>query len=255
MNEPTRNLAWLAKHHFGQLRLLCFVLCLSPALWLGVETMSNTLGVNPLNRLLHFTGSWALTFLAVTLAVTPLRRLSMKLSQTVHARYGKRISDWNWLIRLRRQFGLFTFFYASLHLTVYVTFDAALDLEAVRDDLGQRPFIVIGLAAFVLLLPLAATSNQAAMRSLGGHWRRLHTLTYLIALLALWHHWAHVKVGDWSPMPCSLVLGLLLAFRLVAWKLGDRSASVEVNERPDRPPKPVADGLSTHKGRPLDTMN
>jgi sulfoxide reductase heme-binding subunit YedZ len=234
MNEPTRNLAWLAKHHFGKLRALSFVLCLSPALWLGAEHLSGALGVNPLNRLLHFTGSWALTLLAVTLSVTPLRRFSMKLSQTVHARYGKRISDWNWLIRLRRQFGLFTFFYACLHVAVYVTFDAGLDFEALRDDVLQRPFIVIGLGAFLLLVPLAATSNQAAMRSLGGHWRRLHTLTYAIAVLALWHYWAHVKVGNWSPVPYSIVVGLLLAFRVVAWRMGDRSASAEVKERPDR---------------------
>ena len=233
MHEPTRNLAWLAKHHFGKLRALSFVLGLSPALWLGVEVLSGALGVNPLNRLLHFTGSWALTLLAVTLSVTPLRRLSMKLSQVVHARYGKRISDWNWLIRLRRQFGLFTFFYACLHVAVYVAFDAGLDFEAVRDDVLQRPFIVIGLAAFALLVPLAATSSQVAMRSLGGHWRRLHTLTYAIAVLALWHYWAHVKVGNWSPVPYSMVLGLLLAFRVVAWWIGDRSASVEVTERPD----------------------
>jgi sulfoxide reductase heme-binding subunit YedZ len=231
MSEPSRNLAWLAKHHFGKLRALSFLLCLSPALWLGAEWLAGALGVNPLNRLLHFSGRWGLILLIITLAVTPARRLSMWLSQRVHARYGKRISDWNWLLRLRRQFGLFTFFYACLHVTVYAVFDAGLDVQALREDLVQRPFILLGLMAIVLLLPLAATSHQAAMRALGRHWRRLHTLTYAIAVLVVCHHWAQAKVGDMSPWPYSIALGLLLACRVMSWKMGDRDVGVEVKER------------------------
>ena len=231
MGPHERNLAWLAKHHFGKVRVACFMLCLSPALWLGGEWLSSSLGINPLNRLLHFTGRWALILLTVTLAVTPARRLSLFISQTAHARYGKRVSDWNWLIRLRRQLGLFTFFYACLHLMVYISFDAGPDISSILDDAVQRPFIVVGLVAFTLLVPLAATSNQPAMKLLGGAWRKLHTLTYLIAVLALAHFWIQTKVGDISPLPYSLALGVLLAIRLLAWRMGERTSAVEVKER------------------------
>jgi len=230
-NAPARNLAWLAKHHFGKVRVASFALCLSPALWLAGEWLTGSLGINPLNRLLHFTGRWALIMLTISLAVTPMRRLSVWVSQTAHARYGKRFSDWNWLIRLRRQFGLFTFFYACLHVAVYVVFDAGPDLDAIRADVLERPFILIGLAAFVLLIPLAATSNQAAMRALGRGWRRLHTMGYVIALLAIGHFWIQAKVGDARPLPYTFVLGALLAVRLHAWRRGDRSVGVEVKER------------------------
>jgi sulfoxide reductase heme-binding subunit YedZ len=231
MDQPVRNLAWLAKHHFGKLRLASFVLCLCPALWLGGEWLAGSLGINPLNRLLHVTGRWALILLIITLAVTPARRLSVKISQIVHARYGKRVSDWNWLIRLRRQLGLYVFFYACLHATVYIAFDAGLDVRAIRADALERPFILIGLAAFALLIPLAATSNQAAMRAMGGAWRRLHVLTYFVALLAVVHFWIQMKVGDKQPLPYTVILAVLLLFRLQAWRLGDRSAGVEVKER------------------------
>jgi sulfoxide reductase heme-binding subunit YedZ len=225
------NLAWLATHHPGAVRALSFLLCLAPALWLAAEWLSGSLGVNPLNRLLHFTGRSALIMLTVTLAVTPVRRLSVFISQTAHARYGKRVSDWNWLIRLRRQFGLFTFFYACLHLCVYLAFDAGLDMKAVREDVVERPFIVLGLAAFALLVPLAATSNQAAIRRLGRRWRRLHTLTYVIAVLAIAHFWAHVKVGEMNPLPYTVAMAGLLACRVLAWRRGEGVAGVEVRER------------------------
>jgi sulfoxide reductase heme-binding subunit YedZ len=231
MGPPGRNLAWLAKHHFGKLRLASFVLCASPALWLGGEWLSGSLGINPLNRLLHFTGRWALVLLAVTLSVTPARRLSVLVSQLAHARYGKRVSDWNWLIRLRRQLGLFTFFYGCLHLAAYVAFDAGPDLGSIGDDLRQRPFIVLGFAAFVLLVPLVVTSNALAMKVLGGAWRKLHTLAYLVAALALAHFWVQAKVGDFSPLPYSLVLGALMGGRLLAWWRGERAGGVEVKER------------------------
>jgi len=231
MNPPVRNLAWLAKHHFDRVRAVSFLLWLSPALWLGGEWLNDSLGINPLNRLLHFTGRWALIMLLVTLSITPARRLSVWLSQTVHARYGKRLSDWNWLIRLRRQLGLFAFFYACLHLGVYLGFDAGFDGAAIRDDVIERPFIVLGFAAFVLLIPLVATSNQAAIRALGRAWRQLHTLSYPVAVLAVLHFWLQMKVGHASPLPDSIALALLLVARVLAWRRGDRGAGVEAKER------------------------
>ena len=231
MNAPVRNLAWMAKHHFGKLRVASFVLCLSPALWLGGEWLSGSLGVNPLNRLLHFTGRWALIMALISLTVTPARRFSVMLAQVVHARYGKRLSDWNWLIRLRRQIGLFTFFYACLHAAIYLVFDAGFDATSLRDDMQERPFMLLGVVAFALLVPLAATSNQAAMRALGRGWRRLHTLSYLIAILALTHFWLQMKVGQIVPLPYGVVLVLLLGARGLAWRRGDRAAASELKDR------------------------
>jgi sulfoxide reductase heme-binding subunit YedZ len=218
MSRPTRsNLGWWAKHHFGKVRVASFTAFTCPALWLWGEWLTDSLGINPLNRLLRFTGEWALIMLTITLAVTPLRRFSVWLSQAVHARYGKRMSDWNWMVRLRRQFGLFTFSYACLHLGLYAVLDAGGDLLAIRDDVLERPFILFGFAAFVCLIPLAATSNQYAMRALGGIWRRLHMLSYGVAVLAIVHFWLQVKVGETRPLAYSIVLGLLLADRLRAW--------------------------------------
>jgi len=240
MNKPEASLAWLARHHFGKVRAASFVLCACPALWLLGEWCAGALGINPLNRLLHFTGRWALIMLTVTLAVTSVRRLSVRLSQAVHARYGKRLADWNWLIRLRRQFGLFTFFYACLHLAVYVAFDVGLDLRSIRDDALERPFVLIGFAAFALLVPLAATSNQAAMRALGRAWRRLHMLSYLVAILGIVHFWLQAKVGDTRAMPYTFVLAVLLVSRLRGWWRGERGFGTEVKERSPGPITPTA---------------
>lgn len=231
MNQPSYNLAWLAKHHFGKVRVTSFVLCVGPAMWLAGEWLTDSLGVNSLNRLLHFTGRWALIMLAITLSVTPARRLSMWISRTAHARYGKRVSDWNWLIKLQRQLGLFTFFYAVLHLAVYVAFDAGFEYKAVRDDVIERPFILVGFAAFLLLIPLAATSNQASMRRLGRTWRQLHKLIFAVAALGSVHFWLQEKAGDFRALPYVVTLALLSALRIRAWLLGDRRAADEVKER------------------------
>ena len=141
------------------------------------------------------------------------------------------MSDWNWLIRLRRQFGLFTFFYACLHLAVYVGLDAGPDWAAVRDDIRERPFIALGFMAFTLLAPLAATSNHAAMKWLGGAWKSLHSLSYAIAVLAIVHFWLQAKVGQLSSWPYALALGLLLALRVRSWLRGERTVGAEVRER------------------------
>ena len=231
MGPPARNQAWFAKHHFGTIRFVSFLAWSSPALWLMGEWLTSSLGINPLNRLLHFTGCWALTMLLVTLTVTPARRLSVLVSQRVHARYGKRLSDWNWLIRLRRQFGLFSFFYACLHVAVYVVFDSGPDLATFRDDVLERPFILVGMAAWVLLIPLAATSNQFSVRALGRHWKRLHLSTYAIVLLAVTHFWLQMKPGHTDPLPYSVVFAILLAARLCSWRLGDRGVGSEAKER------------------------
>jgi len=229
--RPQRNLEWFARHRFGTIRLASFLAGLAPAAWLAAEWMTGSLGVNPLNRLLHFTGSSALVMLLVTLSVTPARRLSIRVSQMCRVRFGKRVSDWNWLIRLRRQLGLFAFFYAFLHLAIYASLDAGLDIGAISNDVRERPFILLGLASFVMLVPLAVTSNAFAIRRLGRNWQKLHTLSYVIAVLAMAHYWLQMKVGNTEYLPYAVVLLLLYAARMLAWVKGDRSAATEAAER------------------------
>ncbi len=248
MGPPERTLAWLVKHHFGWIRTGCFVLGLAPALWLACETLSGSLGINPLDRLLRFTGRWALILLLVTLAVSPARRLSIAWSRHLSARWGRRVSDWNWLIRLRRQLGLFAFFYAALHLSLYLTLDSGFDAANLIADFIERPFMLVGLVAFVLMLPLAASSNQAAIRRLGRQWQRLHRLTYVIAVAAAVHFWLQMKADDVRPLPDSIVLAVLLASRALAWRRGERGPAQEAPERAGsdrgRRPAPATDAAA-----------
>lgn len=220
-----RRLTALLLRRFHVVRGLVFVACASPALWLAAEAAFARLGANPLERLLHFTGQQALTMLLVTFAVTPLRRASLLVARAAHAHWGKRIADWNWLIRLRRQFGLWAFFYATLHAALYVAFDSGPRWVTIVADVVERKHIAFGIAAFALMLPLAATSNAAAMRALGRCWQRLHWLTYAVIAAGLLHVWAQVKPGRDDALPYLAAAGILLALRLVACLLGDRSGA------------------------------
>jgi len=213
----------------------CFALCAGPALWLAASSMAGGLGPNPLDRLLHVSGRAALWLLLVTLAVSPLRRASVQLARLVHARTGKRLADWNWLIRLRRMLGLFSFFYALLHMLLYATLDAGLSWSAVAGDLAERPFIALGWLGLLLLAPLAATSTNSAMRALGPWWRRLHLLAYAAALLGLAHFALQAKATQAGPWPETAALVLLLGGRLRAWWAGERQPAVEA-QRPARAP-------------------
>jgi sulfoxide reductase heme-binding subunit YedZ len=177
-----------------------FVLALLPLarlVWLG---FTDGLGANPIEFITHSTGTWTLVGLLVTLSVTPLRKLS----------------GWNWLLRLRRMLGLFAFFYASLHFVTYIWLDQFFDLGAVLRDVIKRPFITVGFLAFVLLIPLAATSTNAMVKRLGGkNWQRLHRLVYVIAILGVTHYWWLVKKDITQPLIYALILAALLAFRLL----------------------------------------
>ncbi|TFW21071.1 sulfoxide reductase heme-binding subunit YedZ [Massilia arenosa] len=157
--------------------------------------------VEPLEFLTRGTGDWVLYFLCLTLAVTPLRRLS----------------GWNWLIKLRRMLGLFAFFYASLHFLCFIWFDHFFDLQAMWKDVLKRPFITVGFTAFVLLVPLAVTSTNGMVRRLGGkRWQWLHRLVYVIAPLGILHFW-WMKAGKHNftePIIFGSIVALLLAFRV-----------------------------------------
>ncbi len=177
---------------------LLFLLCLAPFGLLAWRTLNNVLGANPVEAVVHFTGSWALRLLLITLAVTPLRRLSGQ----------------PWLVRFRRPLGLFAFFYALLHFAAYLVLDRALVWEDITTDLTKRPYIVVGFVALLLLVPLAVTSTRGWIKRLGRHWLTLHRTVYVIAILAVLHFLWLVKADTLEPLIDAAVLAVLLAFRL-----------------------------------------
>jgi sulfoxide reductase heme-binding subunit YedZ len=206
--------AWL-KNHFDAVWHSVFFASAMPGAYLAYLFQTDDLGSNPLATLMQNTGRASLVMLSITLLVTPLRRWLSNLSKLTHRRYGKRLADWNWLIRLRRQLGLWCFFYALLHAGIYVNFDMALDWQQGLRDTREKPYIVAGLAGLLMLIPLALTSTQRMIRQLGRNWRRLHTLTYGVAIAGLLHFWWMMKPGLWTPWPDTLVILILLGYRVL----------------------------------------
>jgi sulfoxide reductase heme-binding subunit YedZ len=180
---------------------------LGPALWLAFRAVSGRLGVNPVEDLLLTTGLWAFRFLIISLAITPIRRLT----------------GWNGVIKFRRMLGLFAFFYAALHLSIYVVLDQGLEFGFILADVAKRPFITSGMVAFMLLIPLAGTSTRAWIRRLGRRWQMLHRLVYLSAGAAALHFIWKVKVVIGEPVYSAAVVGILLGFRLL-WRLRTEAA-------------------------------
>ena len=194
---------------FDLVRLGVFVASLGPLVrlfWLGTH---DGLSANPLEFVTRSTGTWALVFLCLTLSITPLRRLS----------------GFAQVQKLRRMLGLYSFFYALLHFVIWFWLDHGLDLGEMWKDVLKRPFITVGFAAFVLLIPLAATSTKGMMRRLGANWTRLHRLVYVIAVAAILHYWWH-KAGknDFATVSIyAAVVAALLGVRLW-WALTKRLA-------------------------------
>lgn len=185
----------------GGLKIIVFIVMLLPAAILSAAVIFDplALGANPAETILHKTGDWISYSLFLTLSVTPLRRLT----------------GWNDLIKFRRMFGLFAFFYATLHLLSYLGFDRLFDFTDLARELSKRPFILVGSLAFLLMLPLAITSTRGWVRRLGGRtWTYLHRLVYLVAILGIVHYWWLVKRDIFWPLLWALVLALLLAYRL-----------------------------------------
>jgi methionine sulfoxide reductase heme-binding subunit len=182
------------------IKAAAFALCLIPLARLGWLASHHGLGANPIEYITRSTGFWTLTFLLITLTVTPLRRLS----------------GWNWLLRLRRMFGLYAFFYVCLHFTTYIWLDQFFDVPGMLKDIAKRPFITVGFAAFLLLIPLAATSTNAMVKRLGARrWQLLHRFIYVIATLGVLHFWWLVKKDITEPVIFGSLLCLLLFARLV----------------------------------------
>lgn len=180
---------------------LLFLACLLPLAYLAAAVFGvagSGLGANPVEKLLHELGRWGLKFLLITLSVTPLRRWT----------------GWNWLIGYRRMLGLFAFFYVVLHFLVYAVLDQGLDIGAIGEDILKRPYITLGMAGLLMLIPLAVTSTRGMMRRLGKRWQKLHRLVYLIAIVGVWHFYWQVKLDTLAPTMYALVLALLLGARV-----------------------------------------
>jgi sulfoxide reductase heme-binding subunit YedZ len=179
-----------------------FLACLAPLAHLSWKGYSGNLGANPIEVITHSTGDWTLIFLLVTLSVTPLRKLTRQ----------------PWLIRFRRMFGLFAFFYGALHFVTYIWLDKFFDLQEMLADVAKRRFITAGFTAFLLLIPLAITSTSGWIRRLGGkRWQALHRLIYISAVAGVIHYIWLVKADLTKPLRYGLVLGLLLGYRVITW--------------------------------------
>jgi sulfoxide reductase heme-binding subunit YedZ len=214
------------------LKPLVFLASLGPCAWLIWAGLTGNLSANPLSDLTNETGVWTLRFLCITLAITPLRKLT----------------GWNAAIRFRRMVGLFAFFYGTLHFLTYVIADrfAGLDfpdgmvawstvrnlVKSVGEDIYKRPFITVGFAAWSSMVPLAATSTAGMIRRLGGRrWNLLHRLVYLTAMLGVVHYWWLVKADISRPITYGVVVGILLAFRIWFARARARSPAVAATRR------------------------
>ena len=181
------------------LKPIIFAAALGPAAVLVYDAFTGDLTANPIEYITNTTGLTALTFLLITLGITPLRR----------------IAGWNDIIRLRRMLGLFAFFYACLHFLTWFVLDQFFDFATMAEDIVERPFITLGMATLLLLIPLAVTSTGGMIRRLGRRWQELHRLIYVAAVLGVIHYWLGQKADFRDPRFYAVALSALLGFR--AW--------------------------------------
>ena len=191
----------------------------APALWLGWRIANDLFGADPVAEITHFTGDWALRFLLLSLAMTPLRRLSGRAEP----------------IRFRRMLGLWAFFYATLHLATYVVLDLGGYWAQIVEDTVKRPFITVGFLAWLLLLPLVVTSTRGMMRRLGRRWGQLHKLVYLIGVLAVLHFWWLVKADVREPLVYAAILAVLFLLRWPRRKAPSRSRTARTRVQSSQP--------------------
>lgn len=182
---------------------ICFVLCSLPLAYLAILFFTDQLGANPIERITRFSGTWALRMLLIALMATPLQRSLGAV----------------WPFRIRRMLGLFGFFYVTLHLSSYTVLDQFFDWYEIYYDLTERPFIMAGMAAFVLLIPLAITSTRKMMRRMGKRWKQLHRLVYLIAALGILHYFLLIKLGWFEPTIYLLLYVALMLMRMPLRKM------------------------------------
>jgi methionine sulfoxide reductase heme-binding subunit len=196
---------------------VAFGLCLLPVFLLAWNGLNGGLSANPIADITNETGIWTLRFIVLTLAITPLRK----------------ITNWHWLIKFRRMIGLFAFFYGTLHFTTYIWLDQFFDWQSIVNDIPKRPFITIGFASFILMAPLAVTSTQKMIRRLGGKkWDVLHRLIYFTAVGGVIHYVWLVKVVTYRQITYAIIIAALLLFRLI-WKY--RSAFMKSRQPAEEP--------------------
>jgi sulfoxide reductase heme-binding subunit YedZ len=201
-------------------KLVVFVNALVPLALLGWDWWRGQVGANPLDFVTRTTGTLTLVFLVLTLAVTPLRK----------------VTGVQWLIRFRRMLGLYAFFYGSLHLLAYVWFDKWFDLGAIAQDVARRQFILVGMFAFTTMLPLAVTSTDRMIKRLGGkRWQKLHRVTYVSAVAGVFHYYLLVKSDTRKPLLFAAAVALLLGYRLfIAYTRGPKARPLSLTQPPPR---------------------
>jgi sulfoxide reductase heme-binding subunit YedZ len=192
-----------------------FLICLLPLVMLMWDGFHDALGANPVEKITHRTGDWTLRFLLITLAVTPLRKLL----------------NWKFIMRFRRMFGLFAFFYACLHFTTYLVFDHFFDVGEIAKDIVKRPYVTVGFTGFVLLIPLAVTSTNKIKKRLGKNWKRLHQLVYVIAVCGILHYLWLVKADLLQPLIYAAILLLLFGVRAWFQRKSLKPVSVEYSHK------------------------
>jgi methionine sulfoxide reductase heme-binding subunit len=196
--RPATGARWVVP-----VKITVFIAAWYPLARIVLFGLTDRLGANPIEFITRSTGLWTLVFLCITLAVTPLRKLTGVAA----------------FLRFRRMLGLYAFFYATLHFTTYLWFDKWFDVAEIIKDIGKRPFITVGFAAFVLLIALAVTSPRAMVRKLGRRWQALHRLIYAIGVLAILHFW-WMKAGKHDlvlPKIYGAIMVALLGWRLIVW--------------------------------------
>lgn len=200
-----------------RIKAALFAASLAPLAYLVWLGLAGGLGADPVEFIRRRTGTWTLDFLIITLAVTPLRRAT----------------GWHWLVRLRRMFGLYAFFYAVIHVVAYFWLDQQFDLAAIWRDVLKRPLITVGFLSFVLMIPLAVTSTDRMARRLGGkRWQRLHRAVYGVAVAGVIHFWWLVKLDITRPLVYSAIIGGLLVAR-IAFRSGRSRPAVRAKLNTD----------------------
>jgi sulfoxide reductase heme-binding subunit YedZ len=189
------------KKNWESIKAMVFLLCLLPFLLLTNNALNDQLGANPIEALHFGFGDWALRFLCITLALTPIKTITGQSMQ----------------MRFRRMIGLYTFFYATLHLLVFIVLDLSLSWDAFKDEVPKSPYILMGLLTYLLLLPLAVTSTKKMQKWLGRSWIKLHRLVYVAGLTALVHYFWLVKKDYAGPLIYAMVIGVLLGIRVVVY--------------------------------------
>jgi len=203
----------MKRQHFNYIvKPLVFMACLTPLALLVLGLLQDTLGANPIEELTRRSGEWTLRLLLLTLCMTPIQKLFKQ----------------SWPIKFRRMLGLYTFFYASVHLLTYIWLDQFFDWGEIITDIIKRPFILIGMSAFLLLLPLAITSNHIMMRKLGKLWKRLHQLVYVIAGLGVLHFYWLVKKDLFTPSVYLVILTILLGYRFISFRQRKKFAAAKL---------------------------